>query len=44
MSFLFDETSKQKGMSQPLISQFLMCETLLYYKGLGAYPLENFKL
>ena len=30
MSFLLDETSQQKGLSQFLINQFLMCKTLLY--------------
>ena len=30
MSFLLDDTSQQKGLSQFLINQFLMCKTLLY--------------
>ena len=30
MSFLLDETSQQKGVSQFLINRFLMCKTLLY--------------
>ena len=30
MSFLLDETSQQKGLSQFLINRFLMCKTLLY--------------
>ena len=30
MSFLLDETSQQKGVSQFLINWFLMCKTLLY--------------
>ena len=30
MSLLLDETSQQKGVSQFLISRFLMCRTLLY--------------
>ena len=29
-SFLLDETSQQKGVSQFLINWFLMCKTLLY--------------
>ena len=30
MSFLLDETSQQKGVSQFLINRFLLCKTLLY--------------
>ena len=30
ISFLLDETSQQKGLSQFLINRFLMCKTLLY--------------
>ena len=30
MSFLLDDTSQQKGLSQFLINRFLMCKTLLY--------------
>ena len=30
MSFLLDETSQQKGVSQFLVNQFFMCKTLLY--------------
>ena len=30
ISFLLDETSQQKGVSQFLINRFLMCKTLLY--------------
>ena len=30
MSFLLEETSQQKGVSQFLINWFLMCKTLLY--------------
>ena len=30
MSFLLDETSQQKEMSQFLMNRFLMCKTLLY--------------
>ena len=30
MSFLLEETSQQKGVSQFLINRFLMCKTLLY--------------
>ena len=30
MSFLLDETSQQKGLSQFLINRCLMCKTLLY--------------
>ena len=30
MSFLLDETSQPKGLSQFLINRFLMCKTLLY--------------
>ena len=28
MSFLLDETSQQKGLSQFIINRFLMCKTL----------------
>ena len=30
MSFLLEETSQRKGVSQFLINWFLMCKTLLY--------------
>ena len=30
MSFLLDETSQQKGVSQFLVNRFLMCKTVLY--------------
>ena len=30
MSFVLDETSQQKGVSQFLINRFLMCKNLLY--------------
>ena len=30
MSFLLDNTSQQKGLSQFLINRFIMCKTLLY--------------
>ena len=30
MSFLLDETSQQKEVSQFLINRFLMCKTLMY--------------
>ena len=30
MSFLLEETSQQKGVSQFLINWFLMCKTLLH--------------
>ena len=38
MSFLSDETSQQKGVSQFLINRFLMCKTILTLYNVCAVP------